>query len=85
MTLLCIYMLCVTFHVPGCCAAVQRDLDRLEKRANGSLMEFNKGKYRFLHLGRNNFMQQYKQGTDHLKSSFAETLGVLVDHKWTSS
>lgn len=85
MTLLCIYMLCVTLHVRDCCAAVQRDLDRLEKWANGSLMEFNKGKCQFLHLAGNNLMQQYKQGTNHLKSSFAETLRDPVDHSLTSS
>lgn len=31
MTLLCMYMLHVTLRVLDCCAAVQRDLDRLEK------------------------------------------------------
>ena len=60
-----------------CCCSEY--LDRLEKWANGSLVEFNKGKCQFLHLGRSNLVQQYKQGTDYSKSSFAETLEVLVD------
>ena len=75
-TLLCICALCGTLHVPG--AAAQRNLDRLEKWANRSLMEF-------LPLGGSNLMQQYKQGTDRWKSSFVETLRVRVDHKLSSS
>lgn len=38
------------------CAAIQRDLHRLENWANGNLMVFNKGKWEVLHVGRKNSM-----------------------------
>ncbi|KAK4823954.1 LOW QUALITY PROTEIN: hypothetical protein QYF61_008340 [Mycteria americana] len=66
--------------MPEPCAAIQKDLDRLEKWVNRNLMELNKGKCKLLHLGRNNPMHQYNLRTNRLESSFAEKdLGILLD------
>ena len=63
-------------------AAIQRDLNRLEKWTDSNLMQFNKGNCKVLHVGRNNPRHRYMLGADRLESSFAEKdLRVLVDTK----
>jgi len=62
---------------PDCCAAIQKDLISLEKRADETLMKFNKEKSQVLLQRRNNPMHQYV-----LATRFAEKeLVVLVDTK----
>jgi len=66
------------------CAAIQRDLARLESWAQRNLMKFNKGKCRVLHLGRNNPMHQYRLGADLLESSSVER-DLVADDRLTMS
>jgi len=71
---------------PKGCAAIHRDLDRLESWVQRNLMKFTKAKCRVLHLERNNPMQQYRLGAALLESSSAERdQGVLVDNMLTMS
>ncbi|TRZ13941.1 hypothetical protein HGM15179_013162 [Zosterops borbonicus] len=63
-----------------CCAALQKDPDRLERWAEKNHLKFNKANCRVLHLGRKNLMDQYGLGTYVLEnSSVGKDLGVLVD------
>lgn len=59
-------------NTPEGCAAIQQDLDRLERWAARNQIRFNKSKYRVLHLGRNNHKYQYRLGHDLLEESSVE-------------
>lgn len=52
------------------CAAIQRDFDRLEKRADRKQIKFNQ----VLPLGRNNPIQKYRLGADWLENSFPKKI-----------
>ena len=57
---------------PGGHVAIQRDLNRLQKRADLSLIQFSKGKCKLLYLEWKKPMDQYVLGHDQLENIFAE-------------
>jgi len=54
---------------PDGCAAIQRDLDRLENSAERNLIKFNKEKCKILHLGRNNPRHQHMLWAERWKAA----------------
>lgn len=48
-------------------AAIQKDLTKLEKRAE-NLTEFSKGRCKVVHIEQNNLVQQNRLGTDYASS-----------------
>ena len=51
---------------PEVCAAIQQNLDRLERWTTGNRTRFNKSKCRVLHLGRNNHKYRYRPAGEEL-------------------
>ncbi|KAF4804108.1 hypothetical protein TURU_010611 [Turdus rufiventris] len=73
-------------NIPKGCAALPKDLNRLQRQAEKNCLKYNKCMYRVLYLGRYNPMQQYRLGADLLESSPVEKdLGVLMDNKQSMS
>lgn len=54
------------------CAAIQRDLNSLERWAGGNLLQFNKEKCRVFHQERNNPRQQHMLGGIQVENSSVE-------------
>lgn len=67
-------------------AAVQSDLDMLQKWSDRNFMKSKKEKYKDLYLGRENPKHQYMPGATQLGSTFAEkNLGIVVETKMNMS
>jgi len=70
---------------PYGCAALQKDLSKLEKWADRNLMQFSKGKCQILQAGRDKPRHQHMQGADQLEGSLVENdLGILVENRVTT-
>ncbi|PKU48011.1 hypothetical protein llap_1720 [Limosa lapponica baueri] len=62
------------------CPEIQRELDRPKSWAEGSLLKFNKGKGKVLHLQRSNPRHQCMLGAVQLENNFSEKeLRILVN------
>ncbi|RMC12864.1 hypothetical protein DUI87_10389 [Hirundo rustica rustica] len=71
---------------PEGCAALQKDLDRMERGTERNILKFETGKCSAFSLGRNNPRHQQRLGADLRGSSSAERdLRVLVDNKLSVS
>ena len=68
--------------IPEGRAAIQRDLDELEKWADRNLMKFNKQKCKALHLGRNTTRHQYTLEGSQLETSLSRK---DLESWWTQS
>ena len=57
------------FNVPEGHTAIHKGLNGVEKLSDRNLLKFNKGRYKVLHLGRNNLMHEYMVGPCNSKAS----------------
>ena len=65
---------------------IQRDLDRLERRAHNNLTKFHKANCKVLHLGQGNPKHRYRLGREWLESSPEEKDLVLsIDKRFNMS
>jgi len=65
---------------------LQRDLDRVNRRAEANSVSFNKAKGGVLYFSHNNPMQHYRLGGEWLESCLVEKdLGVLVNSQLNTS